>query len=545
MKTFSIYLILVFILWGTVSCTKKFQEYNTDANGATDTDLDHDNLRLGSLISQMQAKVIPSQNLPDNADVNAYQLINSLMGDIYSGQQGASNAFGNNGVNNTTYAMIPGWYGAAFPYAFQNEMAPWYNIKVTAAKIGKGADGAYALAQIIKVMAMHRLSDTYGPLPYLNFVPAAAVAYNSQENIYTSFFAELDSAITTLKRIIQNSGTANSATLAKYDLVYKGNFSKWIRFANSLKLRLALRTVYANSAKAKQYAEEAVSAGVITSNEDNTLLQVDGNNTVNPLFMISQSYNDTRMGATMESFLKGYKDPRLALLFNQGTGTIAGDYHGIRTGSRFSGQAYAPFSALNVTAATPIQWMTAAEVYFLRAEGSLRGWNMGSTAKDLYETGVKTAFSQPIGGNQRQAGDATTYLNDNTNKPLPYVDPITPANNFSGTAGSPISTITIKWNEADGFETKLERIITQKWIALYPDGMEAWSEFRRTRYPRVIPLPASSNLSNGQINTDIQIRRSPFPQSEYQNNLSNLTTGISLLGGADNGGTKLWWDKKP
>lgn len=353
MRKFWIYFIfLSFPL--AFSCTKNYQRYNTDPNGATDKDLDHDNLRLGSLISQMEAKVFPSQNLAENADVNAYQLIYSLMGDIYSGQQGTSDAYGNNGVNNSTYAMIPGWYGAAFGYAFQNEMSPWYNVKKGAEKIGTGAGSAYAIAQVIKVMAMHRISDMYGSLPYLNFIPAGAVPYNSQKDIYHSFFMELDSAIGSLNSTIQVTGSSKSTTLASYDLIYQGDLAKWLKLANSLKLRLALRVVYADATLARQNAEEAVSGGAMTSNDDNALLRVDGTNTVNPLYMICYSYNDTRMGATIESLLKGYKDPRIGLLFNQGTGALAGDYHGIRNGSLFSGQSYAPFSTLNVTASTPI-----------------------------------------------------------------------------------------------------------------------------------------------------------------------------------------------
>ncbi|ASZ14960.1 SusD/RagB family nutrient-binding outer membrane lipoprotein [Chitinophaga pendula] len=539
MKRFILYIFCGISLLHNTSCTKNYELYNTDRNGATDGDLNYDNLRLGSLISQMQVKMIPSQNLAENADVNAYQLMHSLMGDIYSGHQGASNAFGNNGVNNTTYSMTPEWYGSAFAYTFQNEMAPWYNIKQSAAKVGAGANSTYAVAQIMKVLAMHRLSDIYGPLPYLNFVPATSVPYNSQEVIYASFFAELDSAIATLNKTIQITQQQSSPSLAPYDLIYRGNLSRWVKFGNSLKLRLAMRIVRADAGKARLYAEQAVSGGVLDSNDDNARLLTDGNSTINPLYMICYSYNDTRMGATMESYLKGYKDPRIGLLFNQGTGSLSGDYHGIRNGSRFNGQAYSPFSTLNVTAATPIQWMGAGEVYFLRAEGALRGWNMGGMAGSLYEQGVRLAFGQPLGGTQRAAGDASAYLSDGVSTPAPYVDPLNSGNN----AAAP-STITIRWNSAASFEENLERIITQKWISLYPDGLEAWSEFRRTGYPKVIPIPAANNLSNGQISTSLQVRRSPFPQSEYRNNSTNVSAGVSLLGGPDNGGTPLWWDRR-
>lgn len=77
---------------------------------------------------------------------------------------------------------------------------------------------------------------------------------------------------------------------------------------------------------------------------------------------------------------------------------------------------------------------------------------------------------------------------------------------------------------------------------MFPEGMEAWSEFRRTGYPKIFPVV--QNYSGGTIDTEKQIRRLPFPQTEYDNNNANVKDAISLLNGADHGGTPLWWDKK-
>ena len=77
---------------------------------------------------------------------------------------------------------------------------------------------------------------------------------------------------------------------------------------------------------------------------------------------------------------------------------------------------------------------------------------------------------------------------------------------------------------------------------MFPEGMEAWSEFRRTGYPKIFPVV--KNYSGGTIDTEKQIRRLPFPQTEYDNNNENVKNAISLLNGADHGGTSLWWDKK-
>lgn len=92
-------------------------------------------------------------------------------------------------------------------------------------------------------------------------------------------------------------------------------------------------------------------------------------------------------------------------------------------------------------------------------------------------------------------------------------------------------------------EQKLERIITQKYLAIFPDGQEAWSEYRRTGYPKLFTV--DHNASNGAVNTNLQIRRLRFPASEYSNNNANVQAAVGLLGGPDNGGTKLWWDKNP
>jgi len=181
---------------------------------------------------------------------------------------------------------------------------------------------------------------------------------------------------------------------------------------------------------------------------------------------------------------------------------------------------------------TQIVWMTAAESYFLRAEGALRGWNMGGDAGDFYRQGIAASFAE----NGLPATDAANYAADNTSTPIPFTD----NSGQSGNNAPAPSNITIAWNDAAPFEENLERIITQKWIAMYPDGPEGWAEFRRTGYPKLFPVV--TNRSNGTIPGFV--RRIPYPQSEYNNNAAGVQTGVALLGGADGGGTRLWWDKK-
>ena len=240
------------------------------------------------------------------------------------------------------------------------------------------------------------------------------------------------------------------------------------------------------------------------------------------------------MGATMDSYLNGYNDPRISSYFRMAS---TGKYTGIRTGIDMNREKYATsgdFSDLNASGSDDLVWMNPAEAYFLRAEGAIRGWNMGGTAQELYESGIRASF-EFLG-----VSGADSYLNNDTNKPAAYIDPANPGNSIENP--DKLGQITIKWNEEAGMEEKLERIITQKWIAIYPDGQEAWSELRRTAYPKVFPV--ALNKSGGTIDTQKQVRRIPFPASEYRNNKENVEQAITLLNGEDNGGTSLWWDKK-
>ena len=206
-------------------------------------------------------------------------------------------------------------------------------------------------------------------------------------------------------------------------------------------------------------------------------------------------------------------------------------YHGIRLGTEpLPSETAHKYSNMNVEANTKLVWMTAAEVAFLRAEGALRGWDMGGTAKSFYEQGVRMSFEE------NNAAGVDDYLADHTSTPGAFADNVGSDNyTFS-------SRVTPAWDDNAGFEAQLERIITQKWIANYPDGPEGWSEYRRTGYPEVIPVVRNS--SNGTIDTQLQVRRLPYTRDEKINNASGVASGISALGGQDTGGTKLWWDKK-
>ncbi|MDR0824978.1 MAG: SusD/RagB family nutrient-binding outer membrane lipoprotein [Prevotella sp.] len=512
-----------------ISCTDGFEKYNTDDNRLTDKDLELDMLALGGLIPTMQVDVIPTSDI----DANEYQRAQNLTGDIFSGYMAAIGQW-NGSSNNSTYNLyFDNWNDVGFDVAYR-VMGAWDQIKKKSEEYD--LPSAFALSQILKVMTLHRITDNYGPIPYSRMGEGALGSpYDSQKEVYKAFFNDLDTAIEELDNFLK--ADPNAQPLKKFDLIYKGDYRKWIVFANSLKLRLAMRIVYVEPELAKKYAMEAVNNeyGVMTGNQDNAVLRSGlGVQIYNPLKVCWDRYADIRMGASMESFLKGYKDPRLEVYFSKSKLADMGIY-GVRNGVVINNKvSYENMSAPNIgdnTADFPVLWMCASEVYFLRAEGALRGWSMGGTAKDLYNKGIETSFEQ-----RGIAGKSGNYVNDATSVPADFVDKVGSGNATATT------DIKVKWEDGVAFEKGLERIITQKWLSMFPEGQEAWSEFRRTGYPKLFPV--IKNNSNGTIDTNKQIRRIPFPKSEYSVNKNNVDEAITLLGGPDNGGTKLWWDKK-
>jgi hypothetical protein len=297
-----------------------------------------------------------------------------------------------------------------------------------------------------------------------------------------------------------------------------------------------MHIVYADATLAKSEAEKAAADpnGFLTDATDAAYANngAVGINYQNSLWNITNAYGDISMGADMESILKGYNDTRISQYF-LASASYPGDHKGIRIGIDIPDTRYAGFSLLNVQSSSSMLWMAAAESYFLRAEGALRGWNMGGgTAQSYYEAGVTLSFQEK--GASMPAG----YLSDNTSVAAAYTDPTNAANNSPG-----VNNVTIKYDPTATQEVNLQRIITQKWIAMYPDGEEAWTDYRRTGYPKL--FTAKINNSSGVISTTLGPRRIPFPSDELQNNPKGVATGITLLGGDDNGGTRLWWDKNP
>lgn len=450
---------MILLVIALAACTKNFEKYNTDTTGVTDAQLLPDFNSIGAFFPAMEQSLIP-MNDPTTADIGEY-----LQAGNYSGYCGS----GVNEVDNRTYYHLASWDTySLFNLSYNDIMSPLSEIRNKNAETI--APDFWAVALIIKVAGLHKATDTYGPIPYSQYgLGGTSVPYDSQQSIYTQMFAELDTAVSTL--LTYTNDHPGVMPFVKFDVIYGGDYTKWIKLANSLRLRLAMHIVKVDAATAKLQAEKALdpaNGGVLEANSDNALIAGQYDWLAGAAFI----WGDIRSGAAIVSYMNGYNDPRLPVLFAPST-VVPGQYIGIRAGSQLSSEAvYNTFSSFNSTTwtlTTPGIYMNCAEVYFLRAEGALRGWNMGGgTAQTYYESGITSSFEQ-----WGVSGGAAAYIADATSVPAAFTDPVLSINSSPA-----LSNITIKWDESATNEVKLERIITQKWLANFPNGTEAWSNFR-------------------------------------------------------------------
>lgn len=524
-------------------CSKDFQDTNTNPAG----------VKPDVFLADFQAVILPLQNAQRNlvCYINwQYQLQQNLNSDIYSGYMMSPTPF-NGGNNNGNYFMMDNWNEWILNIAYDGVMQATADFeKFKTQYTSADLTDATAMSKILNVIEMHKAADIFGPVIYSKFGKPNAdlsVDYDSQQDAYKAFFADLDVAVANLKPFV--AGTKKVGTAFKNaDMIYGGDPVKWTKLANTLRLRLALRLAYADAGTAKTEGEKALdpaNGGLLATVSENALVNY---GTESPIGVIINDWGDIRAGAPFGSFLNGYNDPRISKVMAPASdAAVAGQFIGIRNGVAIDAKArYEGYSKPIAKAASSDYFergsgkakiATSAEAWFLKAEAALRNWANSGDMQVNYETGIDRSFEE------WGAGDATAYKADAASKPAPYVDPkaqVAGANNVpAGNAN--LSTITIKWNAAAGNEEKLERIITQKWLALYPDGQEAWSEFRRTGYPKLFPVVV--NNSNGQVTSFIE--RLPIPSKFKNSNKAGYDKAIATLGGPDNPGTKLWWDKKP
>lgn len=541
------------------SCLSGYEEINTNPLYPNDEQKNTDGVAAGAYFMEFEKRVIPTRSSEgEGTDLpNRYQVAINLAADNWAGYMSPMNNKFNGGANFTTNYLIEGWVNYAFSTFYTNIVNPWIQIldqthvkqvengTVTYQKKALSDQAIFSVAQIIKIMGLHRATDTYGPLPYKGMGQGSLkLPYDSQEDIYKSFFVELQAAVQTLSEY-QRQGGANIASLVRFDAVYHGNVQRWIRLANSLMLRLAVRVRYVDEELSRKWAAQAVAnpEGVITEVADMAMLKSSAEQPfINSLELLWHAYDDCRMGATIYSYLRGYNDPRAWTLFARHESDKSNSYlKAVRTGIPTSPSAdfYKDYSVPNVKNETPVYWFKASEVYFLQAEAALFGLIQGNP-QQLYEDGITMSFKE------NEVTLPANYLRS-TARPAGYEDIKMAKYN----AESP-SAVTVSWSDASSNEQKLEKIITQKYIALFPDGQEAWTEWRRTGYPRQVPVFVNrTDAAHGNVMESDGykrgVRRMTFPKSEYDGlNRENVIKAQQLLSsGVDDCNARLWWDVNP
>ena len=355
-----------------------------------------------------------------------------------------------------------------------------------------------AVIDVLMAYTFSVLVDTFGDVPYTEALDIQAhplPKYDDSQTIYKDLISRLTTDATSL--------TANSASdsFGPADLIYGGTSAKWAKFANSLRLRMAVNMSDVDAAYAKTEAEKATTAGVITSNADNTnLVYLPLQPNANPLYadLVVSGRNDFIPANTLVDKMNSLSDPRRAKYFTEypvGSGSYKGGIYG-------SSNAFVNFSHITATLNDPTfagTLMDASEVEFLLAEAAAKGAAVGAAATH-YDNAVTASFTNW----GLTAADATTYLAAHAYD----------AANYKQSIGE------------------------QAWIALFNRGFEAWSSYRRLDFP-VLGVPAVTY--NGL--TEVPKRYS-YPAREQTLNGTNVSAAIAKLPGGKNTLTaKIFWDK--
>jgi len=444
----------------------------------------------------------------------------------------------------STYKEVPA-IGDKF-YSFNGTVAPFDSFYVSKLNrlsqleaLLQGPDDVNknALVQILKVYEFHQLTDVAGDIPYsealkgkVNLTPK----YDTQKDIYTDMLNKLDAAASALDPSKPSFGNA--------DLFYKGDVTKWKKFAYTLMLRLAMRLTNVDADMSRNWVQKAIAGGVITSDADIAKISyanVAGAQNPQVRSMLDGNYispggdnvEGGKYAATFIDYLKSTKDPRLGVIsvvwVPTSTGYTADNSFNIQRGM-VSGSlntkptdfdTYSEPSPLVVNVAAPIIIFGPSEAYLLLAEAALRGWYSNLTAQQAYDKGVEAGMTQwalyPTVGNisgSISEDQINEYLSLN-----PY--------NSSGT-----------------FEQQLEQISTQKWVSLFGNDYEVYSNWRRTGYPVLAPVNYPGNVTGGKM-----FRRFSIPNSENLTNHENYLDALQRQGFAELNGdnllTRVWWDK--
>ncbi len=358
------------------------------------------------------------------------------------------------------------------------------------------------VALVMRSWVFSLLTDMYGAIPYTEAIqgtsetPNYTPKYDAMDVVYAGLLNDLKVA----NELLTVGGPAIAG-----DILYSGDILKWKKFANSLRLRLANRQAAKKSAESKAIMAEiladAAKFPIFTSNADNASLKctavLPGNNEWNQI-LIQGGRTDWNISKTLADKMNALGDTRITVYANPNKdGLYQGHANGLPDAIATNYLATSSTIGSAFTKAeAPEVIMTFSELNFILAEAALDG-DITGDAKTYFEAGINASFGQY--GLTTPAAYLTT------------VGPVT-----------------------------REKVLDQKWISLFAQGIEAWTEWRRTGFP-VFPAPDPRAVLN---NGGILPTRFNYPASEYSLNEAAVTAGRALNGTADDMKTKLWWAEK-
>jgi len=500
-------------LFGTTlsSCTKDFDKLSTDPEAS----------------AQIQPGLMFSKAQYDGAKNNLNLLLGTMQ---YTTSFNDVAGFGSKYVSSQSQQSSAVFSNAYFQEI--NELA----LVIGAVKDDAEKVNLLSAARIWRAYCYSRITDLYGDIPYseaatgytaVNYKPK----YDSQQSIYADMLKELDEAATSFN-------TAKPETFGTADLIYGGNIDKWKKFAYSMMLRLGMRMTKVDVNLAETWVRKAIAGGVITSDADiakinylSTGQDINKNpialNLYNSDYVKANGVDNTEGGKYQDVFinqLKTNKDPRLGIfsvVWVKPTPASAAQpdtafavQKGMPATLNAKPSDFVTYSEPNLKTVVLLSGAKiifgTAETNFLLAEAALRGWYSGSITA-LYESGITSAMKQwaiisPTDGIISDL-QINTYIKYH------------------------------KLNPAGDFSAQMNQIYTEFWLALFPDAQEAFSSYRRTGFPALIPVNYVGNATGGKI-----FRRMLYPLAEQNLNRASLDAAIARQG-ADDFMTRIWWDK--
>ncbi len=356
-----------------------------------------------------------------------------------------------------------------------------------------------AVAKILKSYIYWTITDKFGDIPYSQaLIGNATPKYDTQEAVYKGLIADLTAAVSEF----------NTTSVITGDIIYKGDVASWKRLGNSLRLLMALRLSkkYPTSSDyaALQFkAALADAGGVIADNTQNFTVAYPGGNFRNPWFVTYEGRSDFAQSKFFTDLVGSLGDARQASF---GTSTVGVPYGLIRVDAVAFTNANANWSRIlkgdKTPENSPVVIVSAAQVFLARAEAADRGWTTENLTT-TYEAGIKASFAQ------WGYTASTAYLTQSS----------------------------VALSAAAGTAANLQTIATQRYLALYPNGLEGWSEWRRTGFPVLTPAPAATSVSK-QIP-----RRFIYGTNEYGSNAVAVKAAAALIPGGDVQDSKVWWDR--